>query len=108
MTTQKRMNELQHMPRKIRVRVTKGVSGALLAELPEYDVFTEADTLFELLVQVNDLIYTYFDLPSKYRGKIIYSPPLPEKKVHEEPKIDFNKYYMFQKYIASPEAGLYL
>lgn len=57
------------------VNVFKGESGALLAKLPEYDVFTEADNLSHLFLQVNDLIYTYFDIPKKYQDGIRFSPP---------------------------------
>ena len=73
------------LPESISVNVKKGESGCLLAELPEYDVFTEADDLNHLYFQVNDLIYTYFDVPKKYQDKISFIPPLSAR--HELIKI---------------------
>ncbi|MBU0978631.1 hypothetical protein KKF92_02250 [Patescibacteria group bacterium] len=62
------------LPKKIAVLVKKGVSGCLLAELPELDIFTEADGLNHLFFQVNDLIYTYFNVPKKYQDQITFIP----------------------------------
>lgn len=62
--------KLPKIPKTIQIDVRKGESGALLARLPEYDVFTEADDLNELFFQVNDLIYTYFDIPKEYQDEI--------------------------------------
>jgi hypothetical protein len=69
------MSKLPQLPKAIQVDVTKGESGVLLVNLPEYTVFTEADTLNELFNQVNDLIYAFFDVPSEYQDKICYIPP---------------------------------
>jgi hypothetical protein len=69
------MSALPKLPKEIAVDVTKGESGVLLARLPVYDVFTEADTLNELFIQVNDLIYAFFDVPQEYQDKICYIPP---------------------------------
>jgi len=75
------LNDLPKIPEKISVLVKKGESGSLLATLPEFDVFTEADDLNHLFFQVNDLIYTYFDVPKKYQSKISFIPPI---KVRQE------------------------
>lgn len=81
--------DLPQLPTSIHVDVNKGESGALLARLTEYNVFTEADTLNELFVQVNDLIYAYFEVPEKYQDKICYIPPrhIQDKlvKIAEQP-----------------------
>lgn len=63
------------LPDKIRIDVKKGESGRLLAELPQYSIFTEARDLNHLFIQVNDLIYTYFDVPKKYQKQIWFLPP---------------------------------
>lgn len=63
------------LPSAIHVDVSKGTSGVLLAKLTQYNIFTEADSLNDLFLQVNDLIYTYFDVPKKYQGQITYIPP---------------------------------
>lgn len=68
------------LPSKIKVKVAQEKSGVLFAELPEYDIFTEADTFNELIINVNDLVYTYFDLPKKDRSKVWYAPPLIQRK----------------------------
>ena len=80
------------LPSKIRVKVIQEKSGFLFAELPEYDVFTEANSFNELLVNVNDLVYTFFDVPQKDRGKIVYMPPLKQQKQEVFPinPISFN------------------
>mgnify|MGYP001590442449 FL=1 len=71
----------QKLPNAIQVDVRKGKSGALLAHLPKYETFTEADDLNELFLQVNDLIYAYFDVPKKYQDKIYY---IPSRGVQED------------------------
>jgi len=67
--------EFPQLPKTIKVDVSKGESGVLVAQLTEFEIFTEADTLNELWLQVNDLIYTYFDIPQKYQEHITYIPP---------------------------------
>mgnify|MGYP001568530031 CR=1 FL=1 len=74
------MSRLPKLPDKIQVDVTKGESGVLLARLPTFDVFTEADNLNELFIQVNDLINAYFDVPKEYQDKICYMPPRSVQK----------------------------
>ena len=73
------------LPSQIKVRVTQEKSGNYFAELSEYDVFTEANTLAELIFNINDLIYTYFDIPKKDRGKVWYAPPLKQRKEEKFP-----------------------
>jgi hypothetical protein len=94
---------LPKLPEQIAVRVRKGSSGCLLAELPEYKVFTEAEDLNNLFLQVNDLIYTYFDVPRKFHDQISFMPPLSvryalmriakQKKDTEESKFRVNTQY---------------
>lgn len=69
------MNKIK-LPRKINVNVTRGISGSFVAELNDYSQVTEAKTLNELFINVNDLIYTIFDVPKKLQEKIRYIPPL--------------------------------
>ena len=70
----KKITDFPKLPDRIKVSVIKGESGALLAKLPDYDVFTEADNLNDLVIQVNDLIYTFFDVPKKYHDDIFFQP----------------------------------
>lgn len=75
------MDKLQKLPSEIKVKVTLEKSGVHFAELIDYDVFTEADNPQELIFNINDLIYTFFDVPKKDRSKIWYMPKqLPVEK----------------------------
>lgn len=62
------------IPNSLKADVKKGETGVLIAELPAFGVFTEADDLNELFINVNDLIYTYFDIPKRYQDKICFVP----------------------------------
>jgi hypothetical protein len=81
--TVKNMNskKLLKLPPIIKAKILKTKEGTFIAELPKYDIFTEADNLLELDYNINDLIYTFFDVPKKYRGKIIYCRREKQKKV---------------------------
>lgn len=68
------MNKIK-LPKAIRVRVVKEKGGVLFAELPEYSIFTEADTFSSLIFNVNDLVISFFDVPKNLREKVWYSPP---------------------------------
>ena len=70
----KKTKDFPQLPNEIQVDVKKGESGRLLADLPKYNVFTEAKDLNHLFIQVNDLIYTYFDVPKKYQKHMWFLP----------------------------------
>lgn len=65
---------LESLPPVINVKITKTNHGKYFAEFPEYDVFTEADNREDLYYFVNDLIFTYFDIPKKYQKEVWYMP----------------------------------
>ncbi len=69
------------IPKSLKVDVKKGETGVLIAELPTLGVFTEAEDLNELFINVNDLIYTYFDIPKKYQDKICFVPNVFAREV---------------------------
>lgn len=69
------------LPDKIIVDIKIGSMGRYLAYLPEYDIFTEANNPEHLFFQVNDLIYTFFDVPKKYQSEVFFVPPV---KVRDE------------------------
>lgn len=83
------------LPEKIKVLLRKGSSGVFIAELPEYDISTEADSIWEIDDLINDLICVYFDVPQEFRKEIRY--------VQEEPRkeIDLRAHLIFQKFISS-------
>src|SRR3989344_1404413 len=65
--------QFPHLPQLIKVKVMSHKNGrGFFAELPEYDVFTEADTEAQLDLMINDLIYDFFSVPKKFQGKIRY------------------------------------
>lgn len=67
-------NDLPKLPQFIKVDVKKSTTGILIADLPELNIFTEANDLNELFINVNDLIYTFFDIPKKYHDQIRFIP----------------------------------
>lgn len=89
---------ISSLPQRILVKLSPGEkSGAIIAELLEYDVFTEIDSLLELDDQVNDLIYTLFEVPKEFQGAIKYEPEKPKKEI----KVDLGKQLTFLKLISS-------
>ncbi len=67
------------LPENIKVNISRE-EGCFFAELPDYDCFTEADSIDELFTMVNDLIYEVFDVPRKIQTQIRYLPQRkPEK-----------------------------
>lgn len=92
--------DIASLPEIIKVRIIKGESGAFIAKLPEYDVFTEADTLGELIdFYINDLIYALFDVPKAWQGQIRYMPiekpvkrELPRLHITNRGSIPFNRF----------------
>lgn len=92
------MKLFPQLPPQIKVKIFQGKSGVWIAELPEYDIFTEADSPLELDFQINDLIYAHFDIPKKSQKFIRYVP----KKSARKP--DVKNLLMFKQFIA-PEAA---
>lgn len=67
-----KLNKLEELPDTIRVNIAKTKLGKYFIKLPEYDVFTESDSLEEIDFFINDLIFTLFDVPKALQAKIIY------------------------------------
>lgn len=61
------------LPRQIDVRIKKS-KNVFIAEIPQYSIFTEADSYNELISMINDLIYCYFDVPENLQNKFQYKP----------------------------------
>lgn len=65
--------QFPHLPQKIKVKVLYHRGGdGYFAMLPEYDVFTEADTEKKLEHMINDLIYELFSVPKELQNRIRY------------------------------------
>lgn len=68
------------IPPSVKVKIDTDEDGVLGATLPEYDVFTEADSYIELEANINDLIFSLFDIPRKFKKEIRFvSQPLIRK-----------------------------
>lgn len=83
------------LPSKVKIRIFKGQSGIFIAELPDYDISTEADSILEVDDLINDLIYVYFDVPQNLRKNVRYIPEKPRQE------IDLESLLIFQKFISS-------
>jgi len=69
------------LPPKIKVKIAKEKNGCFFAELPKFGIFTEADSFLELVYNINDLIYSFFEIDKKDQGKFWYLPsPLVKQK----------------------------
>jgi len=82
---------INSLPTRIKVKVKKGTIAKYLAQLPELDIFTEADSLAELQININDLICTFFDIPKKYQQDLWYRPAVNNPNLIPIKSIDFNK-----------------
>lgn len=89
------------LPKSIKVKVLKGQSGCFIAELPEYNISTEADSVIEIDELVNDLIYVYFDVPKEFRKEIRYVPSSSRKDISLKAQI------VFQKFLSSDAQRLF-
>ena len=92
---------IRQLPERIKVHISKGSSGVFIAELPEYDISTEADSMWEIDDLINDLILVYFDVPKEFRKEIRYVPEEPRKE------IDLRAHLIFQKFISSESNRLF-
>ena len=61
-----------NLPDVVKVQIAKTKLGKYVVQLPEYEVFTESDSLEELDFFINDLIFTFFDTPKDIQSKIVY------------------------------------
>jgi len=73
-----------HLPESIRVEIVQDKDG-YSAKLPEYDVFTCAESEQELQFMLDDLIKELFSIPKKLQSQIFY------KRINQRS----NKYLMF-------------
>lgn len=76
------------LPPTVQVKVTKTSEGSFIAVFPELPgCLTEADNVIDLIYQVNDAIYTYFDIPGKVLKDVglVYTPP--QEFLHDMAKL---------------------
>lgn len=66
------------LPNKVTVNINRAAEGCFVATFPELKgCITEAEDVVDLLYQVNDAIFTYFDIARKDLEGIdfLYAPP---------------------------------
>ncbi|HEX9721637.1 MAG TPA: type II toxin-antitoxin system HicB family antitoxin [Candidatus Paceibacterota bacterium] len=55
-------------PQKLTVTVTRSEDGGFVAQLIDFPrCYTQGDHFTELMANINDAIYTYFEIPEEYR-----------------------------------------
>lgn len=66
------------LPAEVSVSVRAAEEGGFICELKTFPrCFTQGDNFYELIRMINDLIYTYLDIPLKYLPYMpSYNPPL--------------------------------
>lgn len=98
------MDKVLPLPHTILVKLSPGEKrGIIIAELVEYDVFTEVDSLLELDDQINDLIYTLFEVPREFQKSIKYEPIKPKKEI----TTGLGKQLTFLKFISSEATRIF-
>ena len=87
------MKQIIDLPDHITVSVIKAESGILIADLPELNSHVEADSVWELIRMVNNLIKLYFDIPEE--TPFMYAPNVQNKnRVSSKlTHLNFLKYY---------------
>jgi len=93
----KKIKKIAHLPQVINTRIVKVSSRGYVAELLEYGVHTEADSLEELDYMVNDLIYAYFDVPKAFWGRVRYE----RKELTPDPAIPSNRKLSYEQFFSS-------
>lgn len=89
------------LPQTIKVRMRKLPKGKLFAELVDYGVFTEADNQDKLLLLINDLIYTYFDIPKELQKQFLYRPKVDRNFEKAKPFVIFSTPDFYKRYLSS-------
>jgi len=78
--------KLPKIPEVIHVKLIRTKERNYIAELVDYDVFTQAKSIEELPFYINDLIYTLFDIPKELQSDVWYQPK-KESKITSVDKI---------------------
>lgn len=76
------------LPERISVRV-QNEGGGFWAQItaPEVglsDCYTQADSIDELMVMINDAVQTHFEIPEEVREKVGFYLPVPSKRLRFE------------------------
>lgn len=85
------------IPEKLEIEI-KESDGMYVAKITSYkddNVVTQAKTGQQLVKMVNDALYSYLDIPGKYKDDIGFF--MPPKDVREELKYEVPKKYLNRK-----------
>ena len=76
------------LPPRVTVEIHKTTGGGVWAKVKELPgCYTQASSFFELIEMVNDAIYTYLDIPTKFIAELgYYMPHEVLKKLSDEAK----------------------
>lgn len=91
-----------NLPDSIQVTISKGESGVWIANIPDYDIFTEADNFWEIDDLINDLVFTYFDVPKELQASIRYVASQPKQK------LSIGDHLILQKFISSEAERIFI
>ena len=92
----RKLKTLEELPESIDVRVLRNrKTGIWIGEIKNLDVFTEADNLMQLIYNINDLIYAFFDIPKEEQHNVWYMPPYYQSIITQQPKIQLDKLMKF-------------
>lgn len=92
----KNLKTLEQLPKELDVKVSKNPkTGIWIAQIKNLDVFTEADDLIGLIYNVNDLIYSFFDIPKNLQHNVWYMPPYLQDITAHKPKIQLDELIKF-------------
>jgi predicted RNase H-like HicB family nuclease len=76
------------LPDRINVSI-KNEDGGFWAKITTSDgklsnCYTQADSISELVVMINDAVQTHFDIPEKFREQVGFYVPMPENHLRWE------------------------
>ena len=99
------MGNLSELPKKIKVKIVREKNNVLFADLVDLGIFTEADSFPELIFNVNDLIYSFYDIPEEDRFKIWYRPPFVVEKAAYKKRSEFPLNPVLFHVLTEPQRG---
>jgi len=72
------------LPETLSVKIHRGDGNRLVAEITNFPhCFTQAKDYDELIPMVNDVVYTYLEIPIKHMKELGYYVPQWQKKILE-------------------------
>lgn len=96
------MSNVVRLPSEIKVKIFQGKSGKWIVELPQFDLFAQADSPLEFDFLINDLMYISFDVPKGLQKYIRYVAKKPAERA------GLKDLLMFQKFISSEASSAFI